>query len=89
MSYGEQTDPVTTATKTPEDYLREDYVNDQAEFLKRFASMERRLRELEKRGALLPNLDEENIFFYLTVAYVVFGFVLPAVFRLFGQKVDE
>jgi hypothetical protein len=56
---------------------------------RRFEGLERRLREVEKRGALLPDLNEENIFFYLTVAYVLFGFVLPAVFRLFAGDGEE
>jgi hypothetical protein len=56
---------------------------------RRFEGLERRLRAVEKRGAILPDLNEENIFLYLTVAYVLFGFVLPAVFRLFASKDGE
>jgi hypothetical protein len=71
----------------PENFLLEDAARDADANEKRFLSLERRIRAVEGRGALLPNLDEENIFFYLAVAYVVFGWVLPAVMDCFtGEK---
>ena len=66
-----------------------DMADDHEHNQRRFESLERRVRAVEKRGALLPDFDQENIFFYLTLAYVLFGFVLPAVFRLFGGEDSE
>jgi hypothetical protein len=65
------------------DFLIEDLANDHEQNERRFESIERRLRVVEKRGSLLPDIDEENMMFYLMAAYVLFGFVLPAVIRLF------
>lgn len=67
-------------------YLIDDLAEDHERNERRFEMIERRLRVVEKRGSLLPEFDQENIFFYLTIAYVVFGFVLPAIFRAFGAK---
>lgn len=70
----------------PKNYLIEDLASDHEEAQRRFAGIERRLAIVERRGSLLPNLDEENIFFYLTVAYVLFGFVLPALVKMFRPE---
>jgi len=72
----------------PKDFLIEDQARDHETYQRRFAGIERRLAAVEKRGSLLPDLDEENIFFYLTVAYVLFGFVLPAIIRAFGGETE-
>jgi hypothetical protein len=69
----------------PSDFLIEDAAKDFDKNERRFAALERRLRVVESRGSLMPDLNEENVFFYLTVAYVVFGFVLPQILRLFDR----
>ena len=70
----------------PADYLIEDAARDADKTQRRFEGLEKRVRALESRGSLLPNIDEENVFFYLTVAYVVFAWVLPAAIRLFDRS---
>lgn len=70
------------------DWLTDEMVNEHERNERRFTALERRLSKVEKRGSILPNLDEENVFFYLTVAYVLFGFVLPAVIRAFKPDAE-
>ncbi len=52
---------------------------------RRYNSLDKRVKALESRGTFMPNIDEENIMFWLTGAYVLFAYVLPAVFRLFEK----
>jgi len=84
-------EPEKIETKVPDmppDFLIEDAARDHDTYQRRFAGIERRLAAVEKRGSLLPSIDEENIMFYMMAAYVFFGFVLPAILRLFGSDVD-
>jgi hypothetical protein len=56
---------------------------------RRYNSLHDRVKALEGRGSFLPNIDEENVMFWLTGAYVLFAYVLPAVFRLFEKNAAE
>lgn len=76
----------TARLATAKGWLCDDLVYDYEKNERRFELLDRRLRIVEKRGSLLPDLNEENIFFYLTVAYVLFGFVLPGLLRMFGGE---
>jgi hypothetical protein len=58
---------------------------------KKYAALDRRLRKVELRGALLPHANEENILFWLGVAFFTIEFVIPAVMRLIdkAEKAQE
>ena len=70
----------------PKDWLIDDLAKDHERNERRFSSLERRLSLVEKRGSLLPNIDEENVMFYLMAAYIIFGFILPVVIDLSRGK---
>jgi hypothetical protein len=70
----------------PKDWLIDDLAKDHERNERRFTSLERRLSSVEKRGSLLPNIDQENVMFYLMAAYIIFGFILPALIDLFRGK---
>ena len=55
---------------------------------RKYASLDRRIRSLEGKGMILPDINDEKILFYLAAAYFVFNFIVPAVVRLIDRE-DE
>jgi len=55
---------------------------------RRYDSLDKRVKKLEMRGAILPDADEEHIIFYMVVFAIAANFILPAVMRLFGSAAE-
>ena len=65
-----------------EDKLTQAIADEHDMMEKKYAGLDRRLRKVEFRGALLPEAKEENILFWLAVGFFLIEFVIPAVIRL-------
>jgi hypothetical protein len=72
-----------------EDKLTQAIADEHDMMEKKYASLDRRFRKIEFRGAILPEAKEENILFWLAVGFLLIEFVIPAVIKLVDQNAGD